>query len=60
MFDFLNLYLKGIPFQRPDDGTRPRTHLSGTPAASGTSRRRGGHGPEPGPARGSPPPDVAN
>jgi hypothetical protein len=60
MLDFFNLYLKGIPFQRPDDGTRPLTHLSGTPAASGASRRRGGHGPEPGAARGTPPPDVAN
>jgi len=60
MLDFFNLYLKGIPFQRPDDGTRPLTHLSGTPAASGASRRRGGHGSEAGPARGAPPPDVAN
>src|SRR5262249_23492728 len=60
MLDFFNLYLKGIPFQRPDDGSRPLTHLSGTPVASGASRRRGGLGLEAGPARGAPPPDVAN
>ena len=59
MLDFFNLYLKGIPFQRPDDGSRPLTHQSGTPAASGASRRRGGHWSETGAARGTPPPDVA-
>ena len=29
MRDFFDLYLKGIPHHRPDDGTRPLTHLSG-------------------------------
>ena len=60
MQDFFDLYLKGIPFQRPDDGTRPLTHLSGTAVASGATQRRpgvrqvrsGGHG--------TPPSDVAN
>ena len=61
MQDFFDLYLKGIPYNRPDDGTRPLTHLSGTLGAATSSRGggpagRGGAG-MPG---ATPPPDVAN
>ena len=34
---FFDLYLKGIPHQLPDDGTRPLTHLSGIVGTSGSS-----------------------
>jgi dipeptidyl aminopeptidase/acylaminoacyl peptidase len=60
MLDFFDLYLKGIPYQRPDDGSRPLTHLSGTPIASGASRRRTDARPGGGAGHGTPPPDLAN
>ena len=60
MQDFFDLYLKGIPFQRPDDGSRPLTHLSGTPYASGAGPRRTGPRSGAGAFRETPPPDVAN
>jgi hypothetical protein len=60
MLDFLNLYLKGIPFQRPDDGTRPLTHLSGTAVASGATQRRPGVRQLPAGSHSTPPADVAN
>ena len=55
--------LRGRPVrgrQRPDDGTRPLTHLSGTAYASGAGPRR--TGPQSGRSgfRETPPPDVAN
>jgi prolyl oligopeptidase len=60
MQDFFDLHLKGIPYQRPDDGSRPLTHLSGTAAASGYSRRRTDTRSASGGARETPPPDIAN
>jgi dipeptidyl aminopeptidase/acylaminoacyl peptidase len=60
MQDFFDLYLKGIPCQRPDDGSRPLTHLSGTPYASGAGPRRTGPQSSPGTFRETPPPDIAN
>jgi len=60
MQDFLDLYLKGIPFRRPDDGSRPLTHLSGTPVASGATWRGSAARSRPGGAHGTPPSDVAN
>ena len=56
MQDFFDLYLRGVPYTRPDDGTRPLTHLSGTPTATaargGPAGRGGGFGE-------TPPPDMA-
>jgi dipeptidyl aminopeptidase/acylaminoacyl peptidase len=60
MQDFFDLYLKGIPCRRPDDGSRPLTHLSGTPYTVGAGRRRPDARPGGGPGHGTPPPDVAN
>jgi hypothetical protein len=60
MQDFLDLYLKGIPIRRPDDGSRPLTHLSGTPVASGATWRGSAARSRPGGAHGTPPSDVAN
>jgi dipeptidyl aminopeptidase/acylaminoacyl peptidase len=58
MRDFFDLYLKGIPYNRPDDGSRPLTHLSGslpTPARNLAISRDGASG-----YRETPPGDVAN
>lgn len=60
MQDFLDLHLKGIPYRRPDDGTRPLTHLSGSAYASGVGSRRTGPVSGAGGFRETPPPDVAN
>jgi len=60
MQDFLDLYLKGVPVSRPDDGTRPLTHLSGTPLASGARRPGRAVADVAGGPRETPPPDVAN
>jgi dipeptidyl aminopeptidase/acylaminoacyl peptidase len=61
MQDFFDLYLKGIPYNRPDDGTRPLTHLSGTLGAAASSRGRGPAGRGGAGMHGAtPPPDVAN
>ena len=60
MQDFFDLYLKGIPCRRPDDGTRPLTHLSGTAYASGAGPQRTGPRSGAGGFRETPPPDVAN
>jgi dipeptidyl aminopeptidase/acylaminoacyl peptidase len=53
---FFDFYLKGLPHNLPDDGTRPLTHLSGVlPAGGQSSPGRGGPG-----GGGHPPRDVAN
>ena len=54
---FFDLYLKGIPHDLPDDGTRPLTQLSGVVAASG--RGLGSPGAGSGQATAQPPRDVA-
>ena len=53
---FFDFYLKGLPHNLPDDGTRPLTHLSGVlPMGAQPSPGRGGMGGGPHPPR-----DVAN
>ncbi len=53
---FFDLYLKGIPHNLPDDGTRPLTHLSGVVASvRGPAARATG----PGQSAAQPPCDVA-
>ena len=60
MHVFVDPYLKGVPLQRLDDGTRPLTHLSGTSAAKRGQPAAGGHWSEAGAARGTPLIEVAN
>ncbi|HEX5503961.1 MAG TPA: S9 family peptidase [Thermomicrobiales bacterium] len=51
---FFDFYLKGLPHDLPDDGTRPLTHLSGVVAAPERGRSA-----RPMPGGGAPPRDVA-
>ena len=57
MRDFFDLYLKGVVHGRPDDGTRPATHLSGI--AQAAPRRAGAATPGQSGWVTTPPPDVA-
>ena len=57
MRDFFDLYLKGVAHGRPDDGTRPATHLSGT--AQAAPRRAGAATSGESGWVTTPPPDVA-
>jgi hypothetical protein len=54
---FFDLYLKGIPHDLPDDGTRPLTHLSGVVAASARGPATQATGP--GQSTAQPPRDIA-
>jgi dipeptidyl aminopeptidase/acylaminoacyl peptidase len=56
MRDFFDLYLKGIAHERPDDGTRPQTHLSGSAQAAGAPAAAAANASV---SVTTPPPDVA-
>jgi len=58
MRDFFDLYLKGVAHDRPDDGTRPLTHLSGVVPAASSRAGPGGTSGASAPVT-TPPPDVA-